>query len=909
MKNKRTIRQKIILYILSVFSLFYVISIGYIVISSRQTILNETLEKTELLAENSAGEIGRFFEKNITITRTLAQALSVYQQMPSQQWTELYLKMYEPVLRANPHVYIIWDSWEYYGFVPNYDKEYGRILMYVLREDNNTFTSAMEERSMNGDPELYGAFKKGNADDIWEPYLDVVEDGSREARMMTTIASPIQIDKKFVGLIGLDLELTALQDLLTKVETLEGGFAFLLSYEGIVAGHPNSDLISKSITDLYPSEAEQQKITERVQKGEEFTFVRTEVDGSSHYMFFTPVKVDGIDKNWSLAISIPYRQVMQTANRMLYISLAVGIMALLVIVIILIFISNSLTKPIVGITNSLKRMANGEISKDLILNINSNDEIEEMAEAFNRSIDGLNKKTSFALDIGNGQLESDLELLSEKDILGNALIDMRNSLKQAKLDEDRRKEEDRKRAWANEGFAKFADILRHDNDDIQLLADNIVKNVVKYLEANQAAMFILNEEERGEKYFELISAYAWDRKKYLNKRVDLKEGLVGACALEKETIQLTEIPDDYVEITSGLGKATPRFVVLVPLKHEDTVLGVIEMASFKVFEQHEVEFLERIAESIASTLLSVRINTKTKMLLEQSQQQAEEMQAQEEEMRQNMEELQATQEEMERKRVEQERIQQELRQELTLLNALMDNIPDYIYFKDERSRFIRISKSMVKLFNANSPEELVGKSDFDFHTKENAQKFYNEEQEIMQSKTAIVDRVARETYEDGKEDWVSATKMPLFDMDGRVVGTWGISRIITDLKEAEQNIENLAKQAEEYQAFVRVVDSSTCVAEYNAKGEVIRVNNQFASMIGLPANDLVGKQHSELYGLMGGKRVDSQSLWGDLSKGMVRHQLFKGKIDTTEITLSETYTPVTDATGDVVKVIAIAAKV
>ncbi|MDY0255368.1 MAG: hypothetical protein RBR30_13300, partial [Tenuifilaceae bacterium] len=63
MKNKRTIRQKIILYILSVFSLFYVISIGYIVISSRQTILNETLEKTELLAENSAGEISRFFEK------------------------------------------------------------------------------------------------------------------------------------------------------------------------------------------------------------------------------------------------------------------------------------------------------------------------------------------------------------------------------------------------------------------------------------------------------------------------------------------------------------------------------------------------------------------------------------------------------------------------------------------------------------------------------------------------------------------------------------------------------------------------------------------------------------------------------------------------------------------------------
>jgi PAS domain S-box-containing protein len=908
MKNKRSIRQKIILYILTVFSFFYVVSIGYIVVNSRQTILKETLEKTELLAENSAGEISRFFEKNITITRTLAQAFSIYQRMPSEQWSKLFLEMYQPVIEANPHVYIIWDSWEYYGYVPNYDKDFGRILMYVLREDNNAFTSAKEERSMDGDPEIYGAFKKGNADDIWEPYLDVVEDGSREARIMTTIASPVQIDSKFMGMIGLDLELNALQKLVSEVETLEGGFAFLLSYEGIISGHPNNDLISKSIADLYPLEVEQERVIERVQQAEEFTFIRTDSDGSTHYMFFTPVTVDGIDKSWSLGISIPYRQVMHTANRMLYISLAVGIVALLVIVIILLIISNGLTKPIVGITNSLKRMANGEISKDLILDINSNDEIEEMAEAFNRSIDGLNQKTSFALDIGKGQLESDLELLSEKDILGNSLIDMRNSLKQAKQEEDLRKEEDRKRAWANEGFAKFADILRHNNDDIQLLADDIVKNVVKYLEANQAAMFILNDEERGDNYFELISAYAWDRKKYLNKKVDLKEGLVGACALEKETIQLTEIPEDYVEITSGLGKATPRYVVLVPLKHEEAVLGVIELASFKVFEQHEVEFLERIAESIASTLLSVKINAKTKMLLEQSQQQAEEMQAQEEEMRQNMEELQATQEEMERKRGEQERIQQELQQELTLLNALMDNIPDYIYFKDEKSRFIRISKSMVSLFGANSPDELVGKSDFDFHTKENAEKFFSEEQDIMNSKTPVKDRVSHETFDNGNDNWVSVTKMPLFDTSGRVVGTWGISRIITDVKVAEQRAETLAKELEEYHAFVKAVDSSTYVAEYRTNGEIIRVNNPMAKLIGQAVDKIKGKNHSDYFRAEQETDAHYNAFWNDLRNGVIRQRTFKGIIDSKEVNLAETYSPITDIKGEVVKVIAIVAK-
>ena len=716
MKRKSSIRQKILLYILSVFVIFYLISIGYITLNARKSILVETKAKTELLAANYASEISRLFEKNITITRTLSQAFTTYKQMPEEQWTSLFLDMYSPVIKANPDIYIIWDSWEYSSYKPNYTKDFGRILMFVLREEDGSFERDVEERSMDGDPEIYGTFKQGNVDDIWEPYLDVVEGTKREARMLTTIASPVQIDNKFVGMVGVDVELTFLQDLVSSVDVVEGGFAFITSYTGIIAGHPDSDKINKNIVDLYPNETQREHLVERIQKGEKFSFVRDD-NGNSHYMFFAPITVDGVSKNWSLAISIPYKKVLETANRSVYISLVVGLIALLIIVVLLILVSNNITRPVAAITQSLNKMALGHISNDLELTINSNDEIEEMAKAFNRSIEGLNSKTSFAHNIGKGELDSKLEMLSEDDILGKSLLDMRNSLMVAKQEELKRKEEERKRSWDNEGVAKFADILRSNNDNINRLADEIVKNLVKYMGTNQAVMFLLNENDPNDAFFELFSAYAWDRRKYLNKRIDVSEGLVGACAMEKETIQLTEIPEDYIEITSGLGKANPKYIVLVPLKHEGIVQGVIEMASFTIFEEFEVEFLERIADSIASTIQSVKINVTTKQLLEQSQQQAEEMLAQEEEMRQNMEELQATQEEMERKGHEQQQLQaamteevEKMRGELELQQHSFDSIIDaigktaYIAEYSIDGRIVRLSRSLESLIEKSTAE-------------------------------------------------------------------------------------------------------------------------------------------------------------------------------------------------------------
>ncbi len=120
----------------------------------------------------------------------------------------------------------------------------------------------------------------------------------------------------------------------------------------------------------------------------------------------------------------------------------------------------------------------------------------------------------------------------------------------------------------------------------------------------------------------------------------------------RKTIFLTEIPGNYITITSGLGKAVPTSIVIVPLKHNDNIMGVIELASFNTFQSYEIAFIEKIAEIIAGALSSLKTSEMTRTLLDESDKNAEILKAQEEEMKQNMEEMQATHEEMVRKEKE-----------------------------------------------------------------------------------------------------------------------------------------------------------------------------------------------------------------------------------------------------------------
>jgi methyl-accepting chemotaxis protein len=350
-------------------------------------------------------------------------------------------------------------------------------------------------------------------------------------------------------------------------------------------------------------------------------------------------------KKWITAVFIPKEKISWS----IFLSrknLAAVLVCLLVVFTVAVYIYYFFKKKIISrirdIQDLQQRLSEGEIIR-ISDNGHEEDEFGRMNQSLGQLARNLQYKAAFADEISQGHLTAQLEGIHDNDILGNSLMNMRKQLEIAK-------ESTAQRNWMAEGLAQVGVILRSYESLDQLYA-KIIKFVITYLKANQGGLFLITGSD-DQREITLVGAYAYGKKKFVEKTLSLGQGLIGQSIAEKETIYLTDIPASYIHITSGLGGATPNALLIVPLRWNDEILGVVEMASFEKFKPHEIELAEKLAESIGASLGSIRGSENTLELVTRLQQQTEEMKSQEEEMRQNMEELSATQEEMLRKEKE-----------------------------------------------------------------------------------------------------------------------------------------------------------------------------------------------------------------------------------------------------------------
>lgn len=335
-------------------------------------------------------------------------------------------------------------------------------------------------------------------------------------------------------------------------------------------------------------------------------------------------------------------------NRQLSIMFAIFVLIMSIVLILSWRAKKNLLQSIQIIVEATDHLVDGNLKK---ISYQREDELKHVVNSLNTLTDRLELTSEFAKSIGNNKFDFEYVESSDHDTLGKSLITTRDKLKVANENDIIRKKEDDQRNWIISGQATMGDVIRNSQSNLKELVNNILQNLITYTNCNQGGVFLYSNSD-GEEHLQLEASYAYDRKKFLTKKVEIGEGLVGTCAIEKKTIYMTQIPDKYISITSGLGDATPNTLIIVPMLVEDKILGVIELASFNNLEPYKIEFIEKVAENTASAIMSAQIAENTNKLLEQTMTQANELAAQEEEMRQNMEELQATQEESQRREKE-----------------------------------------------------------------------------------------------------------------------------------------------------------------------------------------------------------------------------------------------------------------
>ncbi len=501
----------------------------------------------------------------------------------------------------------------------------------------------------------------------------------------------------------------------------------------------------------------------------------------------------------------------------------------------------------------------------------------------------------------------DYEVVKEEDIVYTSLRNLAIQLHQAKQLQIERLKEEEHRRWITEGLNLFSEVMRSTSNDLQLLGDAVIKNLVKYLDASVGGLYIVNEVNPEDVHLELLSVFAYDRKKFYTKRVEFGEGLIGSVAVDQTIINLTNIPDDYIEIESGLGDSKPNNLLIVPLKTDRGLHGVYEIAAFHEFEKYELEFAEQVASSIAATLEAVKVNARTVQLLEETRQKSEELAKREQELRRLYDQMQTARQEAEARAAEMSSILNAVSQVLLRVEVDPEGIVTTV--NESFLRTLKVSRNQV----TGEHFKLILPTDQE-----------NLDQIILKKLHAL--QIYKDTfhYKVGDQDvWLLVTFAPILGPNDELIRILWLSIDITEQKEIELRnaklLEESIKKSEELmkahqivkrnevelKSILEGIDQTLLRAEYSVEGILLFANEKHRNTLGYNYEDVLGK--SIFIFIPEEEKEEFAKLWEEVAGGALKQVQVKRKTATgQDLWLLNQYTPIRDEQGNITKILYLA---
>lgn len=423
------------------------------------------------------------------------------------------------------------------------------------------------------------------------------------------------------------------------------------------------------------------------------------VNGKKNMVTFLPIKTpatvfqsesDSSDNSYYLASIVPEKNILKAVRQTLFLAIVITAVGSFFTILLSLFFLKEIKTKFNKFLTVFERMSQGEIKGELVLV--GQDEFAEAAESFNRLVLYLKEVISVCEGVSKDDFERQFELRGEKDLLGMAINRMTSRLKD--VTESQKKED-----WLKTGQADLNDAMRGEQDP-SALANITIAFLAKYLNAQIGTLYLADDQ----KNLSLFGSYSFQKRKNLSSQFKFGEGVVGQVALEKDYIELSNVPDDYIVIQSGLGESKPKHILAMPFLYNNEVNGVFELGSFEAFQNSHIEFLKTIVENLAVSFNTSLSRLKMKDLLDKTSQQADEL-------RDRQEDLEASNAELEEQTALLQESESRLKNQQEELKAANEEL-------EEKSQAIEEKKESIEKQNRElqSAQKLIEDKAHDLET-------------------------------------------------------------------------------------------------------------------------------------------------------------------------------------------------
>lgn len=445
------LKTRMLLLLLTTTLIIFAAGIGYISIRYKKKAMADAKEIAMTSAREYANLLKASIDKDFGISRGMAMALQAIEDGSTDKREELQFDILKCVLLENPSYIASFLQWDLSDCDTTWHKPHGRRRYMAYRKypqpeitgfienanywDIDTMKGIVETESHDPQNPFY-LIKKELFEFIVDPYFysyqTVAEMPSdhptqKDAVLETTIIVPLVKDGKFRALTGVDIPLNHFREIIKKIHPFSKSNSFIVSNNAHFVAHHEIGMLGKPISKYIP--ATDFDINEKISRGEEFSFIANHSEMGEMYYMFSPIEIARTVTPWSVAISVPVSVILAEAMKHFYVSLLVGLLGLIVMTILVYRIAKSITRPIESTTLLLNELSKGKIDSTAKISVRTGDELQAMASSANILLDGLGQTSAFARQIGEGQLNAEYKLLSEHDVLGHSLMEMRDKLK------------------------------------------------------------------------------------------------------------------------------------------------------------------------------------------------------------------------------------------------------------------------------------------------------------------------------------------------------------------------------------------------------------------------------------------------------------------------------------------------